>query len=343
MTKKCCPHPFETIQILSSGDVIPCWCADFTQYSFGNIFEQSFDEIWNGEAAKYFRKDILEGKYTYCKTDLCTFNSKKFQNDTNENLIADYPLFVHFCADTVCNVKCITCRKKSYKTSLEFTKKLDDMIEPVFLPILKNAKCVYTSGSGEALASAHSQKLIKRIAQVYPEIQFSLFTNGILCNEKKLNELGILNRLYNISLSLPASTKKTYDKIVLNGEFQTVVENLIWLAKQKQLGLIRNVSIIFVLQLLNYKEMKSVVNFAKKIGIPCIIWDVKNRGESGISDNFKKYSITDKSHHKYNALVKELKNPVFKSPNCLLPDNLLNLKPISFYEKIKMLVIRQQD
>ena len=51
---KYCKHPFHTIQIQNTGEVYCCCCYWTNFYSFGNIFEKSFDEIWNGDKAKEF-------------------------------------------------------------------------------------------------------------------------------------------------------------------------------------------------------------------------------------------------------------------------------------------------
>ena len=50
---------------------------------------------------------------------------------------------------------------------LEEMNKLDSMIETTFIPLLKNCKRIITNGDGEALASKHSRKLLKRAIEVY--------------------------------------------------------------------------------------------------------------------------------------------------------------------------------
>lgn len=69
--------------IFANGNVI-CCCAtneanrrDFqNQHSFGNIFEQSFDEIWNGKKFKDFRKKLLKGN-TPIQCGYCTLYNTK--------------------------------------------------------------------------------------------------------------------------------------------------------------------------------------------------------------------------------------------------------------------------
>ncbi len=71
MNKKICKHPFYTIQIQNTGEVYCCCCYWTDFYSFGNIFEQSFDEIWNGEKAQQFRRQFIDNNYKYCKLEYC--------------------------------------------------------------------------------------------------------------------------------------------------------------------------------------------------------------------------------------------------------------------------------
>ena len=69
--KAICTFPFNSAQISMQGDVYVCcppWCKNYT---FGNIYEQNFDEIWNGERAKEFRRQFIKNEYKYCNLNLC--------------------------------------------------------------------------------------------------------------------------------------------------------------------------------------------------------------------------------------------------------------------------------
>lgn len=62
-----CTYPFNTIDVLSNGDVVPC-CRDFEgREVFGNIKNQTLLEIWNGKKYKEFRKKHLEYKFKELK------------------------------------------------------------------------------------------------------------------------------------------------------------------------------------------------------------------------------------------------------------------------------------
>jgi len=73
--KKICPVPFYQSVVGANGDVTVC-CADWTFSSkVGNLREQSFKEIWDGDKLRKFQQTTLEYRgheYASCKN--CTWN-----------------------------------------------------------------------------------------------------------------------------------------------------------------------------------------------------------------------------------------------------------------------------
>ena len=119
MTEKyaICTFPFDSAQISMQGDVFVCcppWC---NSYSFGNIYEQSFDEIWNGEKAKEFRRQFINENYNICNLDLCV---KDCSHNIVPTEVVPKPKTFIFCYDSLCNVKCIFCRSCHQKQDLSY-------------------------------------------------------------------------------------------------------------------------------------------------------------------------------------------------------------------------------
>jgi len=55
-----CPYPWFSFFIGNNGDVVAC-CRDLDhQTVLGNLFEQEFDEIWNGDKYQALRRDLVE-------------------------------------------------------------------------------------------------------------------------------------------------------------------------------------------------------------------------------------------------------------------------------------------
>ena len=56
-----CKRPWMETFINWNGDVFPCGCVVTEEkYSMGNVFEQEFEDIWNGERYVSARKELLD-------------------------------------------------------------------------------------------------------------------------------------------------------------------------------------------------------------------------------------------------------------------------------------------
>lgn len=322
-----CIFPFEAAQISMNGDVFVCCPPWSSSYSFGNIYETPFDEIWNGEKAREFRRQFINNDYKYCNLDLCV-------KDCSHKIIptetAPKPKTFIFCYDATCNVKCIFCRSCHEKQDLSY---FDENMDKMLLSMLDNAENVCLSGVGECLVSPHSRKLIKRISELFPKIKFSLISNGVLCDKENLEELGILNKLLSITISLHATKKPTYNKLVVGGNYEKVMKNLEFLSDLKKSGKLEKLILNFVVNAYNYKEMADYIKMAQKYNANVGFLELLKLDTN--EEVYEKLNITDKKHPKYNSFVKVLKNPVFHSGACTINDSMLNLKPNSFVNSIK--------
>ena len=69
---KFCKRPWSETFVNWNGDVFPCSCIQAEeQFRMGNVFEQRFDEIWNGPKYIAARKELLgqnNNIETICKT-----------------------------------------------------------------------------------------------------------------------------------------------------------------------------------------------------------------------------------------------------------------------------------
>ena len=67
-----CKKPWTTVAINWDGYVVPCGSVyDCRTYNYGNVFERSFREIWNGEPYRQARRAIMNrasGTGTVCET-----------------------------------------------------------------------------------------------------------------------------------------------------------------------------------------------------------------------------------------------------------------------------------
>jgi len=65
MGRKVCFSPWLNLDIRPNGDVT--FCPDFPDYIIGNVLEEPFEKIWNGEKARKFRRFLIErGLFPVC-------------------------------------------------------------------------------------------------------------------------------------------------------------------------------------------------------------------------------------------------------------------------------------
>jgi radical SAM protein with 4Fe4S-binding SPASM domain len=64
-TSRTCRFPWDQVNLRPNGDVSPC--PDFPDYVVGNVHQQSFHEIWNGEPFRRFRDELArQGRFPIC-------------------------------------------------------------------------------------------------------------------------------------------------------------------------------------------------------------------------------------------------------------------------------------
>ena len=328
-----CEKPYKFFEIGTDGYCYFCSRLWNDSYCIGNILEQSFQDVWNGEKALKFRQSIIDHTYTNCDLNLCLMPV----SEPYTSPYADYPEEVSLCYDNTCVQQCVYCRDYPHVMNKKDQAKWDDLIEPVFIPMLQKAKLVTVNVAGEVFISEHSKKLIKRIAEVYPNIKFAIITNGILCSEENLNKLGVADKIVDIRISTPSCIKETYQKIVRNGNFESVMKNLRYVSSLKKQGLINVFHINCVLTSWNYKDLIPLTEFANELGACLHVMIAKDMGQgTRFLKQLDKYLITKPTHPEYNNFVKIMNNPIIKNnPNFFINDTFKNLKPLPFADVIK--------
>ena len=303
MKNEICKLPFAYLEIDMYGDVRTCCRPYIKELYIGNIFKQPFEEILNSETAKYIRNNCLNSDYSMCNQNLCLPNkmenvfmlNSKYVGDLDYNTNLKKVNIIKFSYDNDCNVNCKSCREKIYRNSKEYIEELDEKARKYFLPILKYTDKVCLIGSGDPFASKHTRNFIKMITEEYPNIKFDLHTNGLLLNERMLTELNIIDKLSYIQISIHASTKETYDKIVLGGGWETLMKNLEFVSNLKKQNKVENIFLFFVVSKVNLGDAKEFINLSKKYSAECFFWNLRDWGtqytKNEMPDEYKIYKV----------------------------------------------------
>lgn len=320
---KVCPSPFLYAHISANGDVHTC-CPMYIKFPIGNIYKKSIGDIFNSERAQKLRQKILNNDYSFCKAQLCNNGSDSMPYEClylnrreGFNKIMSGPSIVRFAHDYECNIHCITCRTKQIRNSNQQLRLLNDMIDSHWLPLLSTAQVLSLNGAGDTLASRHGRKLIMAAAHRYPDLKFNLHTNGLLCNAKMLEYLGIVDRCSVMQISLHAATRKTYDRIALGSDWDRVMTNVHWQADQLQAGRIDALFLFFVVSALNYREMPAFARMARDLGAHAFFWRYIN-WRAQTAEEAASLSVFLPEHPQYANLREILQDNIFTESHCHL-------------------------
>lgn len=346
---KVCEFAYKRAEIIGmTGDVTFC-CPTFTDYyNLGNLHEQTFEEIWNGEKAQKIRQAMIDGSFKYCHVDKCCQNGQLLvDNIKNVSPIAPPPVDVELGMSSVCNCLCIMCRRNEKVMYREFDNAFYDTMRVKYLPIIKHAKMLSLNSYGEVFFDDNCKRLIKWASVINKKLKFQILTNGVFADKEHFEDYGIIDRTYRVSVSIHAATKKTYNSIVKRGNFDRVVKNVEWLAKEKKNHRFKEVIINFVVQQKNYKEMIDFAKWAQKLKIKCCFWEVRleddntelwnkymyekdikirNKEMARDASEYYKAAVHLPEHPEHKQLVEIVKNPIFQKRYCEINDLLLNLK-----------------
>lgn len=318
-----CKFPFSFIEVFPNGDVYPC-CPEYCYYyCLGNIFEKSIEEIWYSEKAIALRKRLLKNDNTVCNSAQCFCSTMDFLFADDEVVYEEkppLPIAVKLSHDRECNCTCITCRDEIVRESDEELDELNKKIETHFLPLLRNARVVCLSGSGDPLFSRHSRLLIRRIAEQYPSIRFALHTNGQLCTPSLLENLGIDKRLSHVQISIHAATPQTYERIVRGASWQKLLDNLSNLKHQLDGGMLRKLDLFFVIQSLNVAEVAQFAELANRFNATAYFWEYRYWGTK-FGKDFDAVNVCSSDHPLHKTLVAELRK-ISGLPHVRLSPNL---------------------
>ena len=331
-SKDFCKNPWNCFELNNDGRCFFCNPCFSNFNSIGNIFEQNIDEIWNGEKAQKFRQDILDKKYTYCNYDVC--NGNKTDIPEYSGTIAPYPEYINLGYDYSCAQRCIICRDEYKMMPQEEITKWESRIDSHIIPITSKAKYMFINCRGEFFDSKHTQKMAAAIINNNPGIKIDFISNGIKCNEENLKKHNLLDRLFKVHISLHAASRKTYKKIFRVDKFNEVMKNARYISSLKKSGKIDTFEIMFVIVDENYKDMPAFVKLAEEPDAKAC-FSACIGGYAKYIMNREDYAVFYQNHHNYNHFVRMLKNPIFNSSHCFLPNYLRELKPVSHIHSLK--------
>jgi len=346
--KYICIFPFSRVSISSNGSVWTC-CPNYFKYDYflGNVYENSYDEIWNSDKVKRLRYSVSNGSFEYCNKKFCSLLQKpaafpdsmikrEWENVSSipkHDKWQDYyletgPLFINLACDNTCNLHCSSCRNHVVVMSKEQNKRLVEMLETFVRPALKNCLTLKASTSGEFFAQKSLQEFYQTIKKEdYPELKLNFLTNAQLLTPEKWNKFDNLKGMINsIHVSIDAATKDTYENIRRGGKWETLLTNLSFISSLRVSNEIKNLNISFNVQKDNFTEMENFVLMASQYNVDTVLFRrLYNPGGTYTAESLIDNDVFNKNNNNYENAVHILnkikKNSCIKiSDNCLFPN-----------------------
>jgi MoaA/NifB/PqqE/SkfB family radical SAM enzyme len=270
-----CHLPFTRISIDDDGFVWPACCPDWVAFPLGNVFTQSWEDIWQGDAATAFRDSMLDGSLRFCEKNWCPHVSDAAAGILNETVVPHeqapvyrktvHPIHVNLNYDLTCNLRCPTCRHQLIHyngVELDKVRKLQQYVETHILPQVQS---VALTGVGDPFMSKIFKEFLFQFdKKQYPKLKRMHFhTNGLLFDEKMFEKMkGIHHLQLSTDISIDAASKATYIKVRPPGDWDKLQANLQFI---KNIPQMKEVGISMVVQQDNFHEMLDFIALGERI------------------------------------------------------------------------------
>jgi len=273
-----CLVPFTTIILEPDGQVGMCRNKG-NNFPIGNIKENTISEIWNGEKARQWRRQFLEGNPRNCAIETM---HRRCQHCPENNKLLDYielsevqtrpilKLTANF--NGKCNLQCQMCDIWKLPNGLYNKLNFWEPAKTDIFPYLKEVDML----SGEPFIQADTYRLIDEISSINPDCQWIFTTNAHWkLSDKIKNDLNKI-KIKNIIISVDSFNEETYYKIRYPGKLNFVLDNIENLLtynnerKEKKLNSIRFI-LNFLVQKDNWREVPQAIRYCEERGIVPLI------------------------------------------------------------------------
>lgn len=292
-----CVHPWADVWINTAGNVT---CCTQNRTCFGNIHDQSIEEMWNSDAAQSVRKLIGENKYMAagCAPECPFLRGAKTEGqlppppeeqinldfdipaaDTAlaqniATVIDDYthkrlrvsglPIYVDTQPILRCNSDCFMCNQE-HLSPMEHADPVLEKIET-----LKSTAKVFRWQGGEVFSSKRFFSYLENFnSNCNPDLIKYVITNGSLLTKERLDALTSVENPVYFLVSIDGVTKKTYEKIRVGLTYERVMECLFNLAEIQAKSPHNRILVCWNYVVMNstLDEMRDAIDLAAKLHI----------------------------------------------------------------------------
>ena len=274
-----CSLPFTEVSIDEVGNVWPNCCPDWVEFPLGNLLEQSWEQVWNGEAARALRQSAHDGTMGHCDPGWCPHLQAAARGEPDHRVrpfahraLLDLPDEALAGATTMtagptnvgmhyepsCNLACPTCRTDHYMVSGAEADRMRDLHAVVEHDVLTHPRMISMTRTGDPFASRFLREfLIGFDRDRFPSIEtVHLHTNAILWTPALWARMrGLYDVDVTTDISIDAARAATYELVRRPAKWDRLLENLAFI------GTIANVSSIGISMVVSQANLDELTGF----------------------------------------------------------------------------------
>jgi MoaA/NifB/PqqE/SkfB family radical SAM enzyme len=341
-----CAQPFVNASVDGNGDVFLC-CAAFLNESAGNVLERPFPEVWNSEAAQDLRRTILDGTYSHCVAARCPFLQQEVLLQTKEEItdpvlrdiidtgkivLETGPRELHAAYDTTCNLACPYCRSDYIALKGEELGLAERIHERVVDGALGITQTLVVSSQGDPFASKLYSKILRDFDPVkFPQLRMRMTTNGMLFTPENWESIRASHgALQHIHVSVNGASKESFEANQKGASWEKLLENLDFISREcRQNGeQKRFVTLSFIVQKNNYREMPDFVRLVQRFGFDRAHFGMIFHADRTYSDEeFVKLPVHWANHPEHQEFQRIMCDPLLRAPEVLVVGALCSYLP----------------
>ncbi|MCB0367319.1 MAG: radical SAM protein [Bdellovibrionales bacterium] len=338
LSSRFCRRPFERLEIHQYLHGF-CCCPSWLPTYGGCLEDMELMELWNSPTMQDIRRSIHDGSFDYCDHQQCPFiqnNSLPLKSEIDDYLesiiknqqtvLPTPPNEMALCYDYSCNLSCPSCRteKTGLKKGPEYDKRMKITKDLIAL-LQQYSPDFYIrllfSGGGDPFASPIFMYLLKNLdPQWCPQIRITLLTNGTLLSRSTWERLGPVTELIDsVSVSVDAATPEVYSQVRKGGSWQHLLRNLSFLASLRKMKKLRTLSLNFVVQQMNYRDIPDFIQMAQDLKyVDEVFFSLVTNWGTWSDEEFAQQSIWNENHPEFTQFLEVLKSPLLESPKVFL-------------------------
>jgi hypothetical protein len=329
-----CTKPFDELHVLETSSHL-C-CASWLPESAGDLNHAEWQQVWNSRTAQAVRASMHDGSFRHCNKTACPHiqggtlplaaevaeRSPRWQRivAAEETALAEGPADVNLSYDRTCNLSCPSCRVAKYAADEATRTRYDRLQERAILPMLREAKTVFITGSGDPFASKNFRRLMEKLtAGDYPDLKFRIMTNAMLFTPREWERFPALHgRILSLQISLDGASKETHELLRRGARWEVMERNLAFAAGLLRDGLVDNMQLSVTVQTENFHEMGLACDLAEQLGVSSLYFGKLTNWGTFTAQDYADKAVFTPGHPRHAEFLRAMADPRLRSPRVML-------------------------